>query len=177
MALGFRRTRHRPLGLVAMKPAVLLLPLLMLAGCKSSAEITGFAAGGAAGAVTGNPAVGYAVGIGTVVAADELFKWIGRSRAHAEQVAIATAAAGLPEGAAANWRVRHTIPIGNEGGEVWVTRVIDTPLTTCRDIVFSVADHPPKLPAWYFSTICHDPAGWDWAMAEPAVPRWGFLQQ
>ena len=160
-----------------MRPAAVLLPLLLLGGCKEAAQISGFAAGGAAGATTANPAVGYAVGIGTAVAADELFKWIGRSRAHAEQLAIASAASDLPQGGAAYWRIRHTIPIGNEKGEVWVTRVVDTSLTTCRDIVFSVAEHPPGLPSWYFSTICHDTGGWDWAMAEPAVPRWGFLQQ
>ena len=160
-----------------MRRAALLLPLLLLGGCKAAAELSGLAVGGATGAATANPAVGYAVGIGTAVAADELFKWIGRSRTHAEQLAIASAASDLPPGGAAHWRIRHSIPIGNEKGEVWVTRVVDTSLTTCRDIVFSVAEAPPGLPSWYFSTICHDTDGWDWAMAEPAVPRWGYLQQ
>jgi hypothetical protein len=98
----------------------------------------------------------------------------GRGSFLTETTADTACVAGA--GAAANWRVRRTIPIGNEGGEIWVTRVIDTSLATCRDIVFSVADHPPKPPAWYYSTIRHDTAGWDWAMAEPAVSRWGSLQ-
>lgn len=106
-----------------MRRAAWLLPILLLGGCKAAAQLSGLAVGGATGAATANPAVGYAVGIGTAVAADELFKWIGRSRTHAEQLAIASAASDLPQGGAAHWRIRHSIPIGNEKGEVWVTRV------------------------------------------------------
>jgi hypothetical protein len=160
-----------------MRLAVALLLLPLLTGCKTMAELTGLAAGGAAGAATASPAVGYAVGLGTAVAADELFKWIGRTRARAEQDAIATAAADLPEGGVAPWRIRHTIPVGNEDGEVHVVRVIETSLATCREIVFSVADRPPAAPAWYASSICREAAGWHWALAEPAVDRWGYLQQ
>lgn len=147
-----------------------------LAGCSTAAQISGLAAGGTAGAATANPAVGYAVGIGTAVAFDELFKWFGRSRAHAEQLAIARVAANLPEGGEAAWRIRHTIPFGNEDGHVHVVRAIDTPLATCRELVFSVETRPPNAPEWYSASICRDTDGWDWAAAEPAVPRWGFLQ-
>ena len=160
-----------------MRRALALLALAALAGCQTAAQLTGLATGGAAGVATANPAIGYAVGIGTAVAADELFKWIGRSRAHAEQLAIAAAAARLPEGGAAYWHIRHTIPFGDEGGEVWVTRVVESGLATCRDIVFSVAKPPPGAPAWYRSSICRGTDGWDWARAEPAVARWGYLQQ
>jgi hypothetical protein len=155
-----------------------LAPLILasLGGCTSAAQLSGLAAGGTAGAATANPAVGYAVGIGTAVAFDELFKWVGRSRAHAEQLAIAQVAAGLPQGGEAAWRIRHTIPIGNESGEVHVVRTIDTRLTSCREIVFSVESRPPNAPEWYWASICRNTAGWDWALAEPAVPRWGFLQ-
>lgn len=176
--MGDRGAVDGALGRAAMR-LVLALPLASLAllgGCKSVAELTGLATGGAAGAATANPAVGYAVGLGTAVAADELFKWISRSRAHAEQQAIATAAAGLPDGGEAPWRIRHTVPIGNEGGEVRVVRVIATPLATCREIIFSVADLPAP-PAWYASSICREATGWHWALAEPAVDRWGYLQQ
>jgi hypothetical protein len=158
-----------------LRPALLCLALL--AGCKSAAELTGAVTGGVAGASTANPAIGYAVGIGTAVAADELFKWVGRTRAHAEQVAIAAAAEELPEGGTAPWQIRHTLPYGNEGGEVRVVREVTNSLSTCREIVFSVADAPPATPLWYYSSICRGTSGWDWAMAEPAVDRWGFLQQ
>jgi hypothetical protein len=155
----------------------LLAALVLLGGCRSAAELGGLATGSAAGIVTASPAVGYAIGIGTQVALDELFKWSGRTRAHAEQEAIANAAADLPEGAAAPWHVDHTIPIGNEGGEVRVVRLIPTPLATCREIFFSVADRPPDAPAWYATTICQETSGWHWALAEPSVDRWGYLQQ
>ena len=155
--------------------AALLLPLL-LGGCNSSAELTGLATGGVAGVATASPAVGYLVGIGTAVAADEAFKWFGRSRSHAEQQAIADTAASLSVGEAAPWHINHLVPVGNEHGEVRVVAVVDTPLTQCRELVFSVADKP-KPPRWYATDICHAADGWHWALAEPAVARWGFLQQ
>jgi hypothetical protein len=159
------------------RPAALLLAaVLLVGGCRSSAQLTGLATGTIAGAATASPAVGYLVGIGTAVAADELFKRIGRSRRHAEQEAIAGVAAALPAGDAAPWHIRHFIPIGNEHGEVRVVRVMETPLTECRQIVFSVEDAPAP-PGWYFTSICRAMDGWHWALAEPAVSRWGFLQQ
>jgi hypothetical protein len=160
-----------------MRPVLAIAALVLLTGCRFIAELSGLATGAAAGGATASPAVGYAVGIGTQVALEELFKWSGRVRAHAEQEAIAAAAAGLPEGGVAPWYIDHTIPIGNEGGEVRVVRVIDTSLATCREVVFSVADRPPAAPAWYATSICHEASGWHWALAEPAVDRWGFLQQ
>ncbi len=154
-----------------------LLAVPVLAGCQQAAQLTGLATGGAAGAATANPFVGFAVGVCTAAAADSLYKWFGRTRAHAEQEAIAAAAAGLPEGGAAPWYVRHTIPVGNEGGEVRVTRIIATSITTCREIVFSVAGTRPAPPNWYATNLCQDETGWHWALAEPAVDRWGYLQQ
>lgn len=182
MALGDGGAGNGALGRAAVRRrwarAAALLPLLLLAGCKSAAELTGFAAGGVAGVATANPAVGYIVGIATAAAADQVFKVFGRTRQHAEQQAIADAAAGLPEGDAAQWHIHHFIPIGNEHGEVRVTHVIATPLADCRQIVFSVAAEAPRPPRWYATSICRDGAdGWQWALAEPAVPRWGFLQQ
>jgi hypothetical protein len=156
-----------------------LLPAPLLGGCEHSqtaAQVTGLAAGGIAGGASANPAVGYAVGIATAVAADEFLKWAGRVRAHGEQEAIAAAAAGLPEGQAGPWRIAHTIPVGDEDGEVRVVRALSTPLAECREIVFSVAD-PPRAPRWFATTICRATDGaWHWALAEPAVPRWGYLQ-
>ena len=160
--------------------AATLLLVLSLGGCQSgsgtTAELTGLAAGGAAGGITANPAIGYAVAIGTAAGADAALKWYGRSRRHSEQEAIAGVAAALSTGDAAPWQIRHLIPYGNEHGQVRVVRVIDTPLVQCREIVFSVED-APKPPAWYATSICHADSGWHWAEAEPAVERWGYLQQ
>ena len=147
----------------------------LLAGCTSAAEITGLAAGGIAGGATANPAVGYAVAVGTAAGADEAFKYFGRVRQRAEQNAIADAASGLAEGQLAPWSIHHDVPVGNEHGQVQVVRLIDTSLATCREIAFSVEDAPTP-PAWFITSICQQQKRWKWAAAEPAVDRWGYLQ-
>jgi hypothetical protein len=150
--------------------------LLALAGCSTAADLTGLATGGAAGAATANPVVGYAVGIGTRAGVDWVLLYATRVRQHAEQTAIATVAGGLADGGEADWHISHTIPIGNEGGRVVPLRDIDTPIATCREIAFSIHADPPAPEDWFITTICRDPQGWRWAQAEPAVTRWGFLQ-
>jgi hypothetical protein len=152
------------------------LTLLLLTGCSSLADIAGLATGAVAGGASANPAVGYAVAVGTAAAADATFKWISRHRQGAEQDAIADVAGNLKEGQTASWRIRHTIPIGNERGEVRVVRELVTPLATCKEIAFSVADDPPEPDAHYVTTLCRDADQWKWALAEPAVDRWGYLQ-
>ena len=192
MEVGDRRTRDIALGRLAVTPPHRAAPRrvarlvvwlggagllgLALAGCNSLGELTGLATGAIAGGATANPAIGYAVAVGTAAAADEGFKWIARTRQGAEQDAIATAAAPLPDGGSADWQIRHDIPIGNEHGAVSVVRTFTTPLTTCREIVFSVLDDPPAPPALYRTQMCRDPQGWKWADAEPAVTRWEALQ-
>ena len=153
-----------------------VLALLLLAGCRSAAGISGVVAGGVAGAATANAAVGYAVGIATNMAVDATLRYVGRKRQQAEQDAIAAVASGLAEGRQAAWSVRHDIPIGNEHGQVTVVRMIASPLAECREIAFSVMDDPPAQPAWYTTSICRQQERWKWAAAEPAVERWGFLQ-
>jgi hypothetical protein len=154
-----------------------LLPaLLLVAACTSAADITGLATGAVAGGASANPAVGYAVAVGTAAAADEGFKWYARRTHGAEQNAIAAAAGPLGEGQAAPWLIRHSIPIGNAHGEVRVVRDIASTLASCKEIVFSVLDDPPAPPERYATTICRDEDGWKWALAEPAVERWGYLQ-
>lgn len=150
--------------------------LLTLAACHNAADLTGLASGGAAGVATANPAVGYAVGVGVGAAADYAFKYVARTRQRGEQDAIAAVAGGLADGQEADWRIRHTIPIGDEGGRVMLARAIDTPIATCREIVFSIHDDPPAPEAWFTTTICRNDGRWKWAQAEPAVERWGFLQ-
>jgi hypothetical protein len=162
---------------VAGRRAALLLPMLLaVAACSSASDIAGLATGAVAGGATANPAVGYAVAVGTAAAADATFAWISRRRHGAEQDAIAAVAGPLAEGQTAPWRIRHDIPIGNEHGEVQVVRSFDTPLAACKEIVFSVIDDPPDPPAHYATTLCRQQERWKWALAEPAVPRWGYLQ-
>ena len=155
--------------------AVLAGALLALAGCRAAADLTGLAAGGAAGGATANPAIGYAVGVGTRAAADYAFRYVARVRQRAEQDAIAAAAGGLGERMVADWRIRHDIPLGNEGGRVMLVRDIDAVIATCREIAFSLHDDPPAPEAWFTTTICRSGTRWRWAQAEPAVERWGFL--
>jgi hypothetical protein len=155
--------------------AMLLMAVLAVAGCKSSPDVAGLVSGGAAGAATGSPAVGYLVGISVRTAAAEALNYYGRTRQQAEQDAIAAVAGGLAEGDIASWRIRHDIPYGNEHGTVRVTRAVASPLADCREIMFTV-NALPAPPAWYASSICRKAAQWKWAEAEPAVERWGFLQ-
>jgi hypothetical protein len=157
---------------------VLLLPLLVLAGCKSVPQIAGLVSGGAVGVATGSPALGFATGIAIDAAANAGVRYYGRSRQNAEQDAIASVAGSLADGQQAPWHIDHLIPIGDEHGGVWVTRSIRNPLADCKEIVFSVVTGPAAKPerAWYDATICRQQQGWKWASAEPAVPRWGYLQ-
>jgi hypothetical protein len=37
-----------------------------------------------------------------------------------------------------SWKIEHDIPIGNEHGEVAITRAVVTQLTLCKELVFSV---------------------------------------
>jgi hypothetical protein len=155
-----------------------LLAAGLLGGCKSVPVLVGIAAGAAAGGSSSNPAIGFAAGVAVSAAGSYVVDWVGRTRQHAEQQAIADAAATIAVGREALWRIRHVIPIGNEHGCVWVVREFDTPLATCKELVFSVVEghEPTSKRSWYDTTICRDPLRWEWAAGEPAVPRWGFLQ-
>ncbi|MDQ2804803.1 MAG: hypothetical protein M3Y41_19805 [Pseudomonadota bacterium] len=155
--------------------AVLLLLLLLLSGCKAAPQIAGLVTGAIAGGATANPAVGFAVGVGTVAAADYAFKYETRRWHRSEQDAIASVAGALPEGGQAPWRIRHDLPLGNERGRLEVVRVIANPLAPCKRVLFSVQeDETPE--AWYSADICQQATMWKWATAEPAVERWGYLQ-
>lgn len=180
--MGDGRTGDRALGRVAVSVRRSLLPLLaagvLLSGCKAAPQIAGVVTGGAIGAATANPALAFAGGVAVDAATTAGVRWYGRSRANAEQNAIARIAGALPVGEHHAWHIHHIVPIGNEHGEIYVTQVIDTPLTQCKQIVFSVDDgQGAKLTrAWYVASVCHQARGWKWADAEPAVPRWGYLQ-
>jgi len=152
--------------------AALMLPLL--GGCAVVSDVAGLAAGGGAGAATGNPAVGFAVGISVRAGVDELRKYVVRRRQRGEQDAIADTASDAPVGETRPWQIRHTVPVGDASGVLAVVREFATPLATCREVVFSVDD--AGRPSLFTTTLCRQADRWTWAAAEPAVGRWGFLQ-
>ncbi len=156
---------------------MLLVPLVLI-GCSSVGSIAGAVVGAATGGATTNPVVGYAVGIGTKVLVDQLVFYIGRRRQQGEQDEIAAQVGALPIGVSAPWKIDHDIPIGNEHGDMTVVRQIDSPLATCREVVFTVVDgHAADSPRGVFvTTACQQGPRWKWAQAEPATARWGFLQ-
>jgi hypothetical protein len=180
--MGHGRARDGTLGLLAVKLVpwlALVIPVAIpLAGCNSIGAIGGTAVGLAAGAGTTNPLVGYAAGVGTKAAIDELVKYISRKRQQGEQDEIAIVVGRLAPGETAPWRIDHDIPIGNEHGDVTVTDVLDSALARCKEVAFTVIDgDAPNSPrGTYLTTACAQGDTWKWAQAEPATERWGFLQ-
>jgi len=158
--------------------AVAPLLLMALGGCRFIGEVVGAAAGGASAAATGNPAVGIAVGVALNSGIDATTDYIVRVRQRAEQDAIAAQAATMEVGESRHWRIDHTVPIGNEHGEVWVSRNIATPLTLCKELVFSVETGSGETlkRQWYSTHACQSGQRWKWSLAEPSVERWGSLQ-
>ncbi len=108
---------------------------------------------------------------------NELVKEYGKSRQHAEQEEIAGAAAPLAEGQVARWHIDHYVPIGNEHGQLLVARAYQSPLTSCKEIIFSVEEGKPHARLYTADLCLQSDAHWHWASAEPTVSRWGFLQQ
>jgi len=149
-----------------------------LAGCKYAGDLVAAGAGGASAAATANPAVGVAVGIAVQAATQAAIEYVMRKRQQAEQDAIAETVGAMNVDESQSWRIRHDIPIGNEHGTVRVTREIPNSLAICKEAVFSVinGNRPDSSRAWYVTTVCRQGRRWKWAVAEPAVERWGFLQ-
>jgi hypothetical protein len=180
--MGLGGTGDRPLGLAAVRftrrPLLWLCLLFPLGACSAAGGVAGAVAGAVTGAATMNPVVGYAVAVGVRAGTDSAVNYVMRTRQNAEQTAIANVAGPLPPGVVMPWAIEHSIPIGDEHGEVQVARVISTPLAICEEIIFSVAKHRKLQPddPRYIATTCQQPDGWSWASAEPAVARWGFLQ-
>jgi hypothetical protein len=161
------------------RPCRALLPILSLGlaalgGCRFAGELIAAGAGGASGAATANPAVGIVVGIAVNSGIDASIDYFTRKRQQAEQDAIAGEVATMTVGERRPWKIRHDIPIGNEHGEVEVTRMINTPLTLCKELVFSVDDGEQR--DWYATEACRQGERWKWALAEPTTERWGSLQ-
>lgn len=151
-----------------------------LAGCSTFGTITGAVAGIATGTATTNPAVAIGVAIGVKAAADQVGRSVGRRMKQAEQDAIASVASELREGDSRPWEVKQRLPWGHARGEVRVTRVIATPLTQCKEVLFSVdegeGDDRKVARSWFAASVCQQADRWKWAAAEPAVERWGTLQ-
>ncbi len=175
--MGLRRTGDGALGFAPVR-IFPIAAVVLLAGCKAAPEIAAVVTGGAAGAATGSPAVGFAVGVATDAGANYAFRTTTRNWHQAEQDAIAATAGVLPVGGKADWKIEHFVPIGNEHGRLEVLRAVDSPLASCKEIAFSVdeGDGPGLQRAWFTTSICKQTKAWKWAAAEPAVERWGFLQ-
>lgn len=163
----------------------LALPALLAACSENNPAVTsaGPASGALAalglGAVTANPFVAYAVGVGTEAAVRALQQYVSRKIHQGEQDNIATAVGELQPGQELPWQIRFDLPIGDAHGDVTVTRVITSPLTTCKEAAFTVISgkHASPTGPVFITTVCHDPDGkWKWAEADPATERWGFLQ-
>ncbi|MDM0077361.1 hypothetical protein QTH90_23345 [Variovorax sp. J2P1-59] len=151
-----------------------------LTACGAAGGLTGAVAGLASGAATSNPAVGVAIGIGVQAGVDESVKAAMRYLSREEQDRIAALVGEMAVGERRPWEVRHSVPYGNKQGEVTVVRAFATPLAACKEAAFSVEDidaEPTDAPRPRFvTTACQGANGWKWAIAEPAVPRWGALQ-
>src|SRR5579871_4382766 len=132
--MGHGRARDGALGRAAMRLGRLRFPLAlaglgMLAACsENSAVVTsaGPVAGAAAaiglGAVTADPFVGYAVGVGTQAAITALQKYFSRKIHQGQQDNIALAVGKMQLGQEAPWHIRFDLPIGDAHGDVTVTR-------------------------------------------------------
>ena len=150
----------------------MLLCTTLLGGCHLLSDAAGVVAGGGAAAATGNPAVGYVVGIGVRAGVGELRKYVVRVRQRGEQDAIADAAGTTPIGQTQRWEIRHTIPIGNASGTLMAVAEIPNPLAPCRHVVFWIEEDDKP----FTTQLCRASDGWQWAAAEPSVDRWGNLQ-
>ena len=155
------------------------LLLLPLGACSSLGAIAGAAVGASTGAATVNPIVGYAVAVGVNAGVGELQKYVARVRQGAEQDAIVAAVGQMQPGETRPWKIVHTVPLfDDEHGEMQVVRSIDTPLTQCREVLFTVDEgRPPHLRRTPYTTdACLDTSGWRWAEVEPGTERWGYFQ-
>ncbi|CAG4886407.1 hypothetical protein [Paraburkholderia gardini] len=167
---------------LALAAAVCAGASVLTGGCSSASvgAASGAAAGVATGIVTVNPAVGIGVGIAVQAATDEVVKNYMRDMHTDQQNLIAALAGTLAIGETRSWSVKHAMPVENGHGHVRVTRAFTSALASCKDFVFSVqdGDDPGAHEAWYTGSACQQgqDKGWKWALAEPAVDRWGNLQ-
>lgn len=181
MEMGHGGTGHRALGFAAMSGMRWLLAAgaAFLAGCSSVGPLTGAAAGIASGTVTANPAVAYGVAVSVNAATDASIKYATRKWAASEQDALATAVGRLSDSTPSlNWSLERMMGVTKAHGQVVLVRTFNTPLATCREAILTMqeAGAPKTAPgAGYTIYACQNGNAWQWANAEPAVPRWGNL--
>ena len=190
MEMGHSRTRHGALGrfAVSVRPSLSMCGgvclLAALAGCNSSTASSAGPLGGAAvglgvAGITANPFVAYAAGVGAQAAITSLQKYLSRKVQQGEQDNIASTVGNLQPGQYAPWKISYVLPVENEHGDVTVIQSINTPLTECKEVAFTVVagNKPDAARAVYITSACAESDGvWKWAEAEPAAARWGFLQ-
>jgi hypothetical protein len=158
---------------------MLLLLLMPITACSSVGAIAGATAGASLGAATVNPIVGYGVAVGVKAGVDALQQYVARVRQNAEQDEIVVAVGQMDVGEMRSWKIVHDIPMfDDEHGQMQVVRTIDTPLTQCKEVLFTVDEGSgSKLRrALYTTDACRNTRGWKWAQAEPATERWGYFQ-
>ena len=126
-------------------------------------------------AATANPIVGISVGIGVKAAADQGLQYVAKRRQRDEHDAIVAMVHDMKPGERGHWVRSHLVGSGVDRGEVRVVRVIETPLATCKELLFSIADDDDNA-SWFTTSACQQGDKWKWAAAEPAVERWGNLQ-
>ncbi len=175
---------------VAVLLATIALAGAALSGCSALGGISGAVVGAGAGTASGNPGVGIAVAIAVKTAIDAVQRKFDRYWQREEQDSIAAQIGTLDVGAQGPWQVRHVVPYEDKQGQVRVLRAFSTPLADCKEALFTVEDDPdaapaeseppqpappPQPPQQYLTTVCKNGEGWRWALAEPAVPRWGTL--
>lgn len=182
MEVGDGRTGHGAMGIAAMSRARWFAAACagLMTGCSSVGPLTGAAAGVATGTVTGNPAVAYSVAVSVNAATDASIKYATRKWAASEQDALAMAVGRLSDSTPSlNWSLERMMGLTKAHGQVVLVRTFTTPLATCREAVLTVqeAQAPKNAPgAGYTIYACQNGTTWQWANAEPAVPRWGNLQ-
>jgi hypothetical protein len=162
------------------RTGLIVLALVPLAGCIAAGPaITSLATAGVAGGVgsaTGSAAAGIAAGFAVSLGVDQGVKWGERRLTQRVQSAVAHAAGPLEVGQSAPWQIpeKDKLPWNGRSGTVEVARSFGQAIP-CKDVVFTLAED--KAHSIYSSTVCRNDTGeWRWALAEPSVYRWGYLQ-
>lgn len=172
-----------PEGLSGKATAGIRLAVLVLAATASACSFAGDATtdtagigvGAAAGALTANPFIGFAVGVAARYTAGAIVKSVERDVQDRIQSRIAETAGAAEPTVSVPWSVEQSLPGNDEAGTVIVVREFGAPLIVCREVVFSVLTGADTK--FYVGTICRAPGGeWKWAVSEPATSRWGSLQ-
>jgi hypothetical protein len=158
-----------------MRFVALLLVALPLAGCAVGPAVTSLVTAGVAGSVgsaTGSAVAGIAAGLAVSVGVEQGVDYAERRIQDNVQRAVATAAGSLDVGQSAPWQVTVKIPFSDQSGKVEVARAFGSEIP-CKDVIFTVeGDH-----GVYTTTVCRNDEGNSmWALGEPSVHRWGFLQ-